>query len=120
MSAAWPAAARASTVSPTQKSGSWPGTGVICLSSHCATTIRASCSHSRGRSWLIRPRLAMTWRTSSRCAKSALSEDRSFSARTAPAASAAMSRIVIALASSPPAGGLPRAIAAASASSAEP
>jgi hypothetical protein len=38
----------------------------------------------------------------------------------APAASAAMSRIVIALASSPPAAGLPRASAAASASSAEP
>jgi hypothetical protein len=48
------------------------------------------------------------------------SEVSSFSARMAPAASAATSRAVIALASSPPAIGLPRASAADSASSAEP
>ena len=62
----------------------------------------------------------MTSRTSSRRAKSAPSEVSSFSARIAPAASAAISRAVIMLASSPLAAGLPRASAAASASSAEP
>jgi amino acid transporter len=37
MSAVWPAAARASTASATQKSGSWPGAGVISSSSRCAS-----------------------------------------------------------------------------------
>jgi hypothetical protein len=120
MSAVWPAAARASTASVTQKSGSWPGAGVICPSSRCATSIRANCSHRRGKSWLIRRRLAMTSRTSSGPAKTVPSEVSSFSARMAPAASAAISRAATALASSPPATGLPRASAAASASSAEP
>jgi len=62
----------------------------------------------------------MTSRTSSRPAKGSPSEVSSFSARMAPAASAAISRAVIMLASSPPAIGLPRASATDSASSAEP
>ena len=86
MSAAWPAAARASTASTTQKSGSWPVPAASWLSSRCTTRILASCSHSCGRSWPTRSRLAMTSRVSSSPAKALPPEVRSRSARIASAA----------------------------------
>ena len=86
MSAAWPAAASASTASTTQKSGSWPAPAASWLSSRCTTRILASCSHSCGRSWPTRSRLAMTSRASSSPAKALPPEVRSRSARIASAA----------------------------------
>ena len=86
MSAAWPAAASASTASTTQKSGSWPAPAASWLSSRCTTRILASCSHSCGRSWPTRSRLAMTSRVSSSPAKALPPEVRSRSARIASAA----------------------------------